>query len=331
MSIQYTHLTFEDRCQIYALYKGGFSQSRIARELGVARCTITREFQRNTGKRGYRVHQAQQMSETRRHKASTCSRKKIQGELQEWVESKIQEKWSPEQTSGWIENNTSYTLSHETIYQHIREDKKAGGGLFLHLRHRGKKYNKRRVSADGKEAGRGLIPNRKDISERPSIVDKKSRIGDWEADLIIGANHKGAILSLVERRSKFTKLALLQGKTAEEVNAAIKRILSIYKAYVKTITFDNGKEFARHGDCAAFLGAACYFARPYHSWERGLNEHTNGLVRQYFPKGTYFDTITCEEVQFVEDALNHRPRKILNFKMPHTVFTEFVNNVALRP
>ena len=330
MSKDYTHLTYEARAQIYALFKVGFSKARIARELGVHRSTITREFQRNTGNRGYRFQKAQERSEARRSKESP-SRKKIQGEVQSWVEEKIQEKWSPEQISGWLKKNASYTLSHETIYKHLRADKKAGGELFLHLRHRGKKYNKLRVGVDGKEAGRGLIPKRKDISERPAIVDKKSRIGDWEADLIIGANHKGAILSIVERHSKFTKLALLRGKTADEVNAAIKKILATYKAYVKTITFDNGKEFAQHENCAKFLGATCYFARPYHSWERGLNEHTNGLVRQYFPKGTSFDTITRKKVQFVEDALNHRPRKILNFQMPHTVFTAFVKNVAIRP
>lgn len=316
MPESHRHLAYDERCQIYALLQSKQSKASIARQLGVHRSTITNELKRNSGARGYRFKQAQQKGSARRRAASTKARK-MKPKLVTMIENKLTlEQWSPDQISGWLKKRGETFVSHECIYRHVWCDKKNGGKLYLHLRHSGKKYNKRK----GKTSGRGLIPNRMDIDQRPAIVAKKSRIGDWEADTIIGANHNGAILSHVDRKSKYTKLAKLSDKTAKGVVRASKSFLFPIADRIETITYDNGKEFAGHMEIAAALGSQSYFAKPYHSWERGLNEHTNGLVRQYFPKGTDFSTLTKADVQRVENKLNSRPRKILGYKTPAEVF-----------
>jgi IS30 family transposase len=233
------------------------------------------------------------------------------------IESRLKHQWSPEQIAGWLKKqNADAAVSHETIYKHVWQDKKKGGSLYKELRHHGKKYNKR---SSGK-AGRGCIPGRTDISERPAIVEEKSRIGDWEVDTIIGSEHKGVIVSMVDRHSKLTLLSKVSHKTAQEVQAALTNRLSKVADCVLTITADNGKEFANHREITNELGATVYFARPYHSWERGLNEHTNGLVRQYLPKHERLDKVTDETVAEIEELLNNRPRKVLQFRTPLEVF-----------
>ena len=312
----YLHLTCEQRCQIYALLQSGHSQAHIARKIGVDPSTISRELVRNTGARGYRFKQAHEKASHRRKEASDKPRK-MTPDLVELIEEKLtREQWSPDQISGRLAKDGVAFISHERIYQHVWKDKKDGGALHLHLRHSGKKYNKRK----GKNSGRGLIPNRVDIDQRPSIVAAKSRIGDWEADTIIGANHRGAVMSHVERKSKYTKLAKLRDKTADFVVRACARVLLPLADRIKTITYDNGKEFASHVEIATSLGSLSYFAKPYHSWERGLNEHTNGLFRQYFPKGSDLSIVSDTDVQKVEDKLNSRPRKILGYRTPREVF-----------
>lgn len=325
MTIGYEHLKQKDRIQIQTLWEIGFPKRKIARELKVSPTTIRNELNRNKeANGGYCAETAQKMASDRRYKLEL----KMNNEaLKSAVEEGLNQQHSPEQIAGRLKKTTSFKISHEAIYQYIWADKEAGGSLYTNLRHAGKKYNKRA----GKTAGRGLIPRRVDIKERPPIVEEKARIGDFEADLIIGAQHKGALLTIVDRNSKFVKIHRLTGKTADEVTAAIKRILKAFKIKIFTITFDNGKEFARHYEVAEKFKIACYFATPYHSWERGLNEHTNGLIRQYFPKAMKFDTITCEDVQRVENALNHRPRKILKFATPHEVFTNFIQGGTLQP
>jgi len=237
--------------------------------------------------------------------------------LIEFIKSKLKEGWSPEQISGLLKENNIY-ISHETIYRYIWNDKKCGGKLYMYLRRRGKKY----TSRGQKNAGRGCIPNRVDISERPTIVDKKSRIGDWEGDTIIGANQQGVILSLVDRKSKITLLEPMNGKHADQVPILIKSALGRLPKNIKghTITFDNGKEFSQHEQITKETGLSCFFARPYHSWERGLNEHTNGLVRQYFPKGSNLTKITRAQIHDVENHLNNRPRKVLGFLTPREAY-----------
>lgn len=312
--MKYRHLTKDERCQIYILLKRGDSISTIANELGFNRSTISREITRNSGRKGYRHKQAQKKAEERRYNASKRPFKMTPTTVN-LIEEKLKLQWSPVQISGWCKNNCpDMTVSHETIYKHIWEDKRKGGTLYRELRHSGKKYNKR---SKGK-AGRGCIPNRRDIKERPAIVEEKIRIGDWELDTIIGAGKSGAIVSIVERVTKYTMLIKVSSTKAQEVEEALLKKLIPMKDFVLTLTSDNGKEFANHKNVTTSLGIGeeFYFATPYHSWERGLNEHTNGLVRQYFPKSKRFDELKDEEVLNVEYLLNNRPRKILNFITP---------------
>lgn len=316
MPTGYRHLTYDKRCQIYALLKSGCAKIEIAQLLGVHRSTITRELKRNTGGKGYRFIQAQEKASARRAAASGAPRKMKPGLVREIEEKLTQEQWSPDQISGWLKRQGRALVSCERIYRHIWKDKRNGGGLWRHLRHSGKKYNRRK----GRNSGRGLIPGRVDIAERPAIVAEKRRIGDWEGDAIIGRNLKGAILTHVDRTSKYTKLAILPDRSAASVQKACDASLLSIAHKIETITYDNGKEFAGHAQIAAKLGAHIYFAKPYHSWERGLNEHTNGLVRQYFPKGSDFSTLAPADVQRVEDKLNARPRKVLGYKTPSEVF-----------
>jgi transposase, IS30 family len=323
----YLHLTCEQRCQIYALLKSNHTQAQIARQIGVDPSTISRELARNSDASGYRFGQAHERASDRRHAAFSTPRKMTPAVVAMIEEKLTQQQWSPEQISGRFAQEGGVRISHESIYRHVCNDKKHGGNLYLHLRHGGKKYNKRK----GRNSGRGLIPNRADIDQRPAIVATKSRIGDWEADTIIGARHQGAILSHAERKSKYTRLAALPDKTADAVVQASARVLRPLADRIETVTYDNGKEFAGHVEIAASLHANCYFAKPYHAWERGLNEHTNGLVRQYFPKGSDLSILTDAEVQKVEDKLNSRPRKILGYQTPSEVFFGAnENSIALR-
>ena len=311
---KYRRIRVEDRCQIYALTRQGSSQQQIAGILGIGQSAVSRELSRNRGQRGYRFKQAQEKAAARQ--AVRSEPRKLTKSPRRLIEQKPRkERWSPEQISGWLVEQ-GFSLSHERIYQMIWRDKDEGGDLWQSLRRRGKRYNKRA----GKTAGRGLIPNRIDISERPAIVARKSRVGDWEGDTVVGAGHKGGLLTLVERKTMLTKIALLSRATAEATRAATVRRLKPVGDLVHTITFDNGKEFASHRRIASALGAKIFFATPYHAWERGLNENTNGLIRDFFPKGTDFSTVTPAEVARVERLLNSRPRKSLGFRSPQEVF-----------
>jgi transposase, IS30 family len=314
----YHHLAYAERCQIYALKKRGDSLSSIAKLLDVHRSTVSRELKRNTGQKGYRFKQAQEMTNERRQIAS-CTPTKMNEAVIAVVNEKLSLQWSPEQISGWMKlQNFPESISHETIYRFIWKDKHNGGVLYKQLRHRGKKYNKRGSS----KSGRGCIPGRVDIKERPPIVEEKTRIGDFELDTIQSTGHKGAIVSMVDRASKLTKLVKVSSSNAEEVNAAVIERLSPINEFIHTLTADNGKEFARHAQISTTLGVSFFFATPYHSWERGLNEHTNGLVRQYFPKSFSFEGITQKDVLVVENLLNNRPRKVLGYQTPEEVFRQ---------
>lgn len=231
------------------------------------------------------------------------------------VESKIRDDWSPEHVSGWLKQAQGLTISHGRIYQHVWADKLEGGQLYKHLRHSGKK-RKRYGSKDK----RGQIRNRISIDDRPDIVNEKTRLGDWEIDTVIGKNHQGALVTIVDRVSKFTLIKKVTGKQADVVAEATITLLQPYRDKTTTITADNGKEFAGYEKIKAALDADIYFAHPYRSWERGLNENTNGLIRQYFTKGSSFENITDGGIAAVMEKLNHRPRKTLNYKTPHAVF-----------
>lgn len=318
-----SHLTYEERCHIQAYLKSGKSKRKIARLLGCSHTAVIKEINRNQGRRGYRQKQAHELQVSRRRKASSTP-KKMTPDVVAYIKHNLQiNQWSPVQIAGRLETEKAIKISHESIYKLIWQDKRNGGDLYKNLRHKAKKYNKR----GGKSAGRGLIPNRKDISDRPAIVEKKERFGDFELDTIVGAGHKGAIVSIVDRASKYAYLELIQQATSENVEKALCHSLYLLskKSLVQTMTSDNGKEFSRHEAIVETLGGEFYFAKPYHSWERGLNEHTNGLVRQYFPKGTDFTILTQEEVVVVQNKLNNRPRKCLNFQTPAEVFTALTN------
>jgi len=303
--MSYSQLTYEQRYLIYNLLKIGFAQARIAQLVGVHRSTISRELRRNTGKRGYRFKQAQRIAEQRRNKA----KKRIMSSDWALIDEHLKMDFSPEQTSHWVLDHHGVQVSPEWIYKHIWDDKRQGGYLYQHLR-RKKKYRKRSQKVDN----RGKIPHQKHIEERPAIVDRRERIGDWEADTIIGKGMKGAIVTLVDRKSRFLRMGLVEKRTKE----AVKEItIDLLKGYpVHTITFDNGKEFAAHEEIAQALEADTYFAHPYASWERGTNENTNGLIRQYIPKETDFRKLTDSDIAFVEYRLNTRPRKCLSFTPP---------------
>lgn len=313
--MKYTRLTREERWQISALHTSGKSYEAIGRQLGRCPRTISRELARNSTVHGYDAGQAQRMANNRHYYANS-QRRKFTGWLRDLVIEKLRERWSPQQISGWLREEHGIKLSHETIYRYIWRLKKRDVKLYEYLRHRGKKYRSRgRINGS-----RSRIPGRVDIAERPAIVEEKQRLGDWEADTIVGKGRTGYIVSLVDRASKYTKLALVPNGCSDTVIKAIEGCLKPHKPKVFTITFDNGTEFTNHQDLNTSLETDTYFARPYHSWERGLNEHTNGLVRQFFPKGTDFSTLTNAAVERVEHLLNNRPRKILNYKSPTQVF-----------
>jgi IS30 family transposase len=312
--MNYKQLTYEQRIEIYAFLKTGLNQTKIAQLIGVSKSTVNREIKRNTGLKGYRPKQANKWALKRKQNADKHVR--FTNEVKAVVMKYLKKDWSPEQISGWLKKNNRPSVSHETIYQFIIDDQKNGGELYKHLRLGRKKRHKRLKNNDR----RGQIPNRISIDERPAIVDNKERVGDWEIDTIIGKNHKGAIVTAVERKTKFNCLRLVPKKEAGLVTSALIDMLKPYKNLVYTLTCDNGKEFSEHEKIAQALQAKFYFAHPYSSWERGLNENTNGLIRQYFPKKTSFVNIEKEQVIIVQNKLNSRPRKTLDFQKPCDIF-----------
>ena len=233
--------------------------------------------------------------------------------MQSVISKHIQKDWSPEQVQGRLISEGMPIVCTTTIYGFIKRDKASGGDLYQHLRHR-KPYKKR----TGKAEARGQIIGRISIDERPIIVDKKTRIGDWEADTVIGKGHQGVLVTLAERCSKRTLIAPVPNKRADAVRDAI--ITLLQSETVHTITFDNGKEFAYHAEIKEALSSDNYFAHPYHSWERGLNENHNGLIRQYLPKGMKLNRVSHEQVAAIQEKLNNRPRKTLGYKTPNEVY-----------
>ena len=317
---EYRQLTEEDRIEIYAMKQAGKEQKMMAAKLRVHPSTISRELGRNTGLRGYRPNQAQQKALHRRLTARKAV--KMMPETIGYIESKLKEQHSPEQIAERMKFDPGWhgpAVSHERIYQHIWQDKARSGTLYKHLRIAGtKQRRKRRNSRDR----RGTIKNRVGIQERPDIVERKIRIGDWEGDTVVGKNHQGALVTLVDRKSKLTLIGKVNRYTAEAVEKTIISLMKLLPRRNYTLTVDNGKEFASHESVADALRIRVYFADPYSAWQRGLNENTNGLIRQYVPKGSEVRTLTDEQVQYIMDRLNNRPRKSLGFLTPNEVFYE---------
>ena len=316
------HLTEGQRYEIFALLQSGRSQKDIAIQLKVNKSTISREISRNSDGRSksykpdlaHRKYMKRMKGRTHFHKFDSS--------LQQIVDAFLKADFSPEQINGLLKTNVKEYVSHETIYQYIWKDKRTGNKqLFKHLRRKGRRYAKR----GSKTNGRGFIKNRVDIDERPSIVDEKVRFGDLEIDTVIGRNHKGALLTINDRVTGLVWIRRLSGKEAGPLTKAAVDALMPVKDLIHTITADNGKEFSFHEKIAEKLNILIYFAKPYHSWERGANENTNGLIRQYFPKGTDFGNITQEQVMRVQNILNSRPRKRLGYMTPKEKFKQLTN------
>lgn len=320
--MSYHHLTGEERYQISVLNKAGHTQAEIAALLQRSPATISREMRRNRGQRGYRPLQADRLACERRQISANNGRRVAAGDWLE-IEACLREEWSPEQIAGWTE-----LASTETIYQHIYEDKRGGGDLHRHLRCQ----KKRRKRYGSGRQRRGHIPNRTPISERPAVVDERTRLGDWEGDLVIGHGHSGALVTLTERRSQVVMIGKVAGKSAAPVRSVLSDMLKKVKSVSHTLTLDNGKEFAQHERLAKDTGIKTYFADPYASWQRGLNEQINGLIRQYLPKQRRFDDVTDDEIALIERKLNNRPRKTLGFNTPRQEFQALARKrgVALR-
>jgi len=316
--LKYKHLTQEERYHISALKKAGYNQKSIAIELGVNPGTISRELKRNssTQRQSYSAINAHKVSTTRRKFASKKSNLKMDKNMKKVITKYIIEDWSPEQINERLNAVGKVSISHVRIYQFIEQNKQQGGNLYTHLRfhhtgHRRAKYGSKH---------KGRIKDRTSISQREQIVDDKTRVGDWEIDTIVGAGKKGAITTLVERVTSLVRISIPTTKKAIDIENETIRIMTPLKDKIYTITSDNGLEFANHKNIANNLDYEHYFCHPYSSWERGLNEYTNGLIRQYIPKGTSFEDITPEYIKMIEDKLNNRPRKALNWKTPNEVF-----------
>lgn len=314
----YQHLSQAERYQIYILMKDGKTQTQIAKLMDRHKSTISREIGRNTGLKGYRPKQACLLAEKR----SLGSRNATQIDSKDWDEAVtcLHKKWSPEQIADQV------GISHETIYRHIYANKAAGGSLWEQLRCQ-KKRKKRYASGRDR---RGQIISRRPISDRPAHIETRSQVGHWEGDTVIGAAHQHAIVTLVERKSGYAVLAKVKNKTSDLVSSTILTKLKPLAPLVKTLTFDNGKEFAEHARIDKGLQSVTYFADPFASWQCGSNENFNGLLRQYIPKKRPLSTVTDKELNMIQEELNSRPRKRLGFKTPNEVFMQSLNRVALR-
>ncbi len=307
----YYQLTQEQRYQIYALQKTGHSGAEIADVIGVHKATVSRELRRNRGGRGYRPQQAQKLALARRSKAVS----RISANTWTIVEKLLRQEWSPEQISGRLKKEQKICISHEWIYQHVLADKHTGGDLYKHLR-----CQKQRRKRYGTYNRRGKLLNCRSIEERPAIVAHRKRLGDWEVDTMFGKDHKQALVTLTERKSRFTLLGKVSQRSAQAVQNQIYRLLLPVRDKVHTLTSDHGKEFAYHEQIAQLLQLKYYFAHPYAAWERGTNENTNGLLRQYFPKKHDLQRSSHKDLKQAMARSNSRPRKSLRFKTPFEVF-----------
>ena len=319
------HLTREQRYIISKLKGKNHTNKYIAEIIGVDKSTISRELKRNSDKRSGQYNfdladrKAKKRQELKKRKEVflPCQKGIIKYYLAEL-------QYSPEQIAGLYRRYKIPFISHETIYKWIWEEKRKGSKdkLYLYLRQKGRRHLKR----GNKKDNRGVIKNRVDISERPIEVEKRERFGDLEIDTMIGKNHKGALLTINDRKTGIVKIRKLTGKEADPLAEKTIKALLPYKDLIHTITADNGKEFAFHKKIASNLNILFYFARPYHSWERGSNENLNGLIRQYFRKGMDFSELTDEQIQKVENKLNNRPRKRFGYLSPLEQLNKVLTN-----
>lgn len=321
--VSYTRVTGEERRLIYEWLQEGKCFREIARLLKRAASTVIREVLRNTGGRGYRPKQAQEFAEGR---ASRPGPRRFTDEVRRDAEEKLLKGWTPEMICGRAQLEGRAHVCKETVYKHVYKDAKAGGDLWKNLPRAKRKRKRRCPRQEGR--GRGLIPGRRGIETRPPEVELRVKVGHWEGDLVVGANATGYLVTLVERVTRYTLTGWSATKEADEVAEVVIRLLSAIGIACTGITFDNGKEFARHAEIASALKADVFFARPYHSWERGTNENTNGLIRRLFPKSESFAGIGEAELQRIDTFLNDRPRKCLGWKTPREVMGAFLAAAA---
>jgi IS30 family transposase len=313
----YCQLTQAERYLIASMRRQKVSVAKIALRLGRHRSTIYRECERNKtadGKR-YVAEKAHSYATARRRR---CRRKPqySQQELRQ-VDSLIRRRWSPEQIAGRLRRAGRLKISAQTIYRHLRRDRKRGGDLWKYTRIISKFGRKRYKSVDF----RGVLKGKRHISERPKAVAKRRQIGHWEADTVMGADLRHCLLTLVERATGFTVIKKLVARNKAQATAALLKALSEHRTRIKTITFDNGTEFHDYKELEEQFGIKCYFATPYHSWERGTNENLNGLVRQYLPKGMCMKEITQKDCNSIALQLNQRPRKRYDFQTPEELYS----------
>lgn len=317
------HLNLSQRYQIEAMLKTGSKKTEIAKALGVDRSTVHREIKRNGVGARYIAERAGQKARLRQSRRPRPAR--FTPEVKELVERLIRMDFSPEQACGLCRANSLDCVSHERVYQHIWRDKARGGDLHTHLRRQGRKYRKRGAAKDS----RGRIPDRVGIEERPREVEHKLRFGDLEVDTIVGRAHKGAVLTLNDRASGFLWMQELPDRKADTVADATIRMLAPFKGLLKTMTSDNGKEFAQHARIAKQLDVDFFFADPYSPWQRGANENLNGLIRQYIPKKTDLRKLKHDFVQQVSQNINFRPRKRFQFQNPIFVLNKLIQNSSV--
>lgn len=312
----YHQITSAERYIISELRTKGLSKARIAKALGRDRSTIGREIKRNASPYdgGYRPsvaieHASGRRSRSRRNLHFTPGQMRL-------VEGRLRRQWSPEQISGRLRLLGRLSISHQTIYRHVWLDRRRGGDLFTHLRQAGKKRRK----AYGGYDSRGRLAGKRHISERPKSIEARSRVGHWEVDTVAGSDDRHCVVTMVERKSKMTLIGRLSARTKEQASSRMKKLMRRHPGLFKTLTADNGTEFHDYKRIERGTGGIFYFATPYHAWERGLNENTNGLIRQYLPKRSTMVDLTQNGCNAIARKLNSRPRKSLGYRTPSEVF-----------
>jgi IS30 family transposase len=316
--MMYCQLTSGERYMLAALRKQGLNQSQMARALGRHRSTISRELRRNGSRLRdhYRPSKAQERTNGRRSR----SRRNLRFTTQDFaqVNELLCRQWSPEQVAGHLGRLGQLSISHETIYRYIWRDKESGGLLHTHLRGARKRRRKRYGSYDS----RGKLAGKRLISQRPAVVETRGQTGHWEIDTVMGTGSKDCIVSLVERKTGLLLIGKLEDRTCESLNRRVIRLINGHDGLFETITADNGTEFHNYKRIEERTQAIFYFARPYHSWERGSNENANGLIRQYLPRGTSMEGLSQKLCNSIAKKLNTRPRKRLGFRTPLECYNE---------
>jgi IS30 family transposase len=314
----YRQLAPEERYMLAALRRQGLNQSEIARSLGRHRSTVCRELRRNSTRADgrYRATTAQERTNGRRSRSRRNRR--FSAEDFARVEELLRRQWSPEQVAGHLARSGQLSISHETIYGHVWRDKREGGTLYTHLRGARKRRRKRYGSYDS----RGKLAGKRLISERPSEVEARGRVGHWEADTVMGAGSKDCVVTLVERKTGLVMIGKLADRTVESLNRRAISLMRRRGTKFETVTVDNGTEFHGYERIERHTGVMFFFAHPYHSWERGSNENANGLIRQYLPKGVSMAGLSQQQCNSIARTLNTRPRKRLGFRTPLECFNQ---------